>query len=355
MLRRAAIATASSALMATGLLVAPAEAAPAAATPAAQELRIEDAPRLVGELGTDRTGGAYLDRATGKVVVNVTDKAAGQEVADAGGVARLVEHSSAELEDATSALNVSVDIPGTTWGTDANTNQVVVQADSTVSAADYAELREKATELGSAVRVQRMEGRIAKTISGGNYIRSDDGLQCSVGFNVRDKSNNDSLFFLTAGHCTVGATGVSDWRDGNGTYVGYDAGGFYPGNDFGLVRHYNANISKPGNVYEHDGTYQNITHSRDPGDGESICRSGYRTGKKCGTVLDLNVTVNYGDGNVTGLFSSTACSLPGDSGGPVYHGDAALGLHSGYNESGPCRGYHQKVNEALAWYGMEVY
>lgn len=347
MLRRAVITTASCALMATGLLAAPAEAAP--------ELRIEDAPGLVRELGADRTGGAYLDRATGKVVVTITDEAARDEVVEAGGVARVVEHSAAELGDATSALNRDVNIPGTTWGTDAQTNQVVVEADSSVSEAEYASLRKKAAELGSAVRVQRMEGRIAKTISGGNYIRSDDGLQCSVGFNVRDKSNNDSLFFLTAGHCTVGATGVSDWYDGNDTYVGYDAGGYYPGNDFGLIRHYNANISKPGNVYEHDGTYQNITHSRDPGDGESVCRSGYRTGKECGTVLELNVTVNYGDGNVTGLFSSTACSLPGDSGGPVYHGDAALGLHSGYNTSGPCRGYHQKVNEALAWYGMEVY
>jgi streptogrisin D len=158
---------------------------------------------------------------------------------------------------------------------------------------------------------------------------------------------------LTAGHCTVGATGVSDWYNGAGTYFGYDAGGRYPVTDYGLIRHYNASVSKPGNVYIHStGNVQDITHSRDPGDGEAVCLSGWASGGDCGSVQELNVTVNYGDGDVNGLFRSNICRQPGDSGGSIYHNDAALGLHSG---GSGCTAYHQRVNPALAWYGMEVY
>ncbi|WP_369122452.1 trypsin-like serine protease [Micromonospora deserti] len=51
------------------------------------------------------------------------------------------------------------------------------------------------------------------------------------------------------------------------------------------------------------------------------------------------------------------CTLGGDSGGSLHHNGAALGLLSGGTPdyATPCRSYHQPVNEALAWYGMEVY
>lgn len=358
--RRWATALATGSLIATVLLAAPSARAepvrPAAPqshdVPVAAGISGKDAKALVADLGASRTGGVYLDRESGRLVIAVTDEAAAKEVTAAGGIADRVTHSTTDLNAVTEALNKSTTTPGTSWGTDPATNQIVVNADSTVSDAEFAKLKKTAEPFGSAVRVARVGGELTPNIAGGNYIATDD-LSCSLGFNVRKKADPNSLYFLTAGHCTVGSSGVADWRDGNGTYIGYDAGGFFPENDFGLVRHYNANVSKPGNVYLHNGSYQDITHSRDPYDGESICRSGYKTGYNCGTVQQLNVTANYSSGPVYGLFTTNICSSGGDSGGPLFHGDAALGLHSGSN--GNCTGYHQPVNEALAWYEVEVY
>ncbi|MDT0382663.1 S1 family peptidase [Streptomyces sp. DSM 42041] len=140
-------------------------------------------------------------------------------------------------------------------------------------------------------------------------------------------------------------------------YVGYDAGGYYPGKDFGLVRHYAAAIDEPGNVYEHDSTFQDITHSRDAYVGEFICRSGYRSGKVCGHVRSLGIAAHYSDGPVYNLVSTSFCSQGGDSGGPLYHADAALGIQSGHitYSTGECYSLFQHVNEALDWYNAEVY
>ena len=51
------------------------------------------------------------------------------------------------------------------------------------------------------------------------------------------------------------------------------------------------------------------------------------------------------------------CAQPGDSGGPLFAGTAALGLTSG--GSGNCTvggtTFYQPVTEALAVYGVNVY
>ncbi|MDT0347143.1 S1 family peptidase [Streptomyces litchfieldiae] len=324
--------------------------------PVAGGISGRDATDLAEELGASRTGGVYLDQDRDRLVVTVTDETAASAVREAGGIAEQVTYGAAELDAVTDAFNESVSVPGTTWGTDTEANRINVQADSTVSDADYAELLRVAEPFGSAVHVSRVDGELQETISGGAYIEGGSLVPCSLGFNVRDKSNPNSLFFLTAGHCTDKTYGAADWRNGNGLYIGYEVGSFYPGADFGLVRHYNADVTKPGNVYLHDGTYQNITHSRDPFADEYLCSSGWKTGHICGYVLQKNVTANYGDGNVTGLFRWTNCIEGGDSGGPVFHGDAALGINSGkltWNDG--CDSLGQPVNEALAWYGMEVY
>ena len=75
-----------------------------------------------------------------------------------------------------------------------------------------------------------------------------------------------------------------------------------------------------------------------------------------GTVTQLNATVNYAEGSVSGLIRTTVCAEGGDSGGPLYAGGTAYGLTSG--GSGNCsRGgvtYFQPVTEALNAYGVSV-
>ncbi|MGW1365123.1 S1 family peptidase, partial [Streptomyces chartreusis] len=179
------------------------------------------------------------------------------------------------------------------------------------------------------------------------------------GPNVRDKDTG-ALHFLTAGHCTKATSGYHAWwYNGNTTYLGPENGEYYPTNDFGLVEYDNASVGKPGNVTLHDGTYQDIVYSRDATLYEYVCRSGFRTGVSCGYVEEKGVTANYPDGTVYGLHEASVneCPVPGDSGGAVCHETAALGIVSGVRTYalGTCTLLYQPVNEALAWYGMEVY
>jgi hypothetical protein len=324
------------------------------------------ADKLADELGPKRTAGVYFDRKTQRMVVTVTDARAEQAVTKAGAITKRVKHSTKDLKAVTDALDERIDTSGTTWGTDVDDNRINVTADSTVSDAEFAGMKAVLKPYGDAARLTRVGGtfELGGAVNGGKYMRSDDGYQCSAGFNVRKKDNPGSLYLLTAGHCTVNAAGVSDWYNGAGTYFGYDAGGRYPGTDYGLIKHNNADISKPGNVYWHgSGQVTDITHSRDPGFGEYVCFSGYRYGTACGTVYELNVTVRYSSGNeVRGLFRTDHCTVAGDSGGAVFHGDAALGINSGFhsensgsNPPGGCISYQQPVNPALAWYDVEVY
>jgi streptogrisin D len=73
-------------------------------------------------------------------------------------------------------------------------------------------------------------------------------------------------------------------------------------------------------------------------------------------VWELDVTRQRPGDDVHGLFRTNICTNPGDSGGAIFHNDAALGIHSGSTSgSTDCIAYHQPVNPALAWYGVEVY
>ncbi|TDC42839.1 S1 family peptidase [Micromonospora sp. KC213] len=357
-LRRAA-AVATTAILAVAGLAVPsaASARPAADTGSAPVgITSQAAKALVERLGADRTGGAWVD-GSGRMVVAVTDAAAEKTVVSAGGIAQRVTRSTAELNAINATLGTQIATPGVAFGVDSMNNRLFIDADTTVSAEEYQRLADLAASHGGAVTLRRMRGELKPFIQGGRFITPNRGSEygsCSVGFNVRKKDNPNSLYMITAGHCTVGASGVSDWYDGVGQYVGYDAGGNFPGNDFGLIKHNNANLSKPGNVWISEGVVRDITHSRDAGLGETVCHSGWKTGYRCGEVLARNTTANYAEGRVTGLDYTSFCAAGGDSGGSVFHGDAALGLVSGGIPE-DCRTYVQPLNEALAWYDVEVY
>lgn len=88
-----------------------------------------------------------------------------------------------------------------------------------------------------------------------------------------------------------------------------------------------------------------------------MCHVGRTTGVRCGTVTGVNLTVNYPEGSVSGLFRSNICSEPGDAGGPAYSGTTALGIivaSSGNCTSGGVT-YYQPVVEWLSVYGLSMY
>ncbi|MFD7443176.1 S1 family peptidase [Streptomyces sp. NPDC059909] len=255
--------------------------------------------------------------------------------------------SASQLSAASDAV-LDADVAGTAWHIDKATNTLVVTADSTVSRAEIARIKQEAGTNATALRIERTPGTFSKLISGGDAIYATS-WRCSLGFNVR---SGTTYYFLTAGHCTDGA-GTWYSNSSRTTVLGPTAGSSFPTNDYGIVRYTNTSITKSGTVGSQD-----ITSAGNPTVGQSACRRGSTTGTHCGSVTGLNATVNYGGGDIVyGMIRTNICAEPGDSGGPLYSGSKALGLTSG--GSGNCSSggttFFQPVTEALSAYGVSVY
>ena len=323
---------------------------PGAQTPGAQttaDVNIAAAHTLNAleqQLG-DRTSGTYID-ADGRPVVTVTDSAAAAAVSRAGAVAKPVTRTRSQLRAAMSTLNNTAPVPGTSWAVDPASNQVVIEVDSTVTAAGMQQVRAAAAELGDTVTMRPMNGKLSTTISGGDAIFGQ-GSRCSLGFAVT-VGGRDA--FLTAGHC---GNAVRTWfADPQGQDpLGVTVRSSFPGDDFALVLVTSRTVPLEGTVRRRD-----ITSAGTPAVGQQVARRGSTTGTRIGRVTALNATVNFPEGTVTGMIRTTVCAEPGDSGGSLFAGSTALGLTSG--GSGDCqRGgvtFFQPVTEPLEAFGATV-
>ncbi|MEU2184502.1 S1 family peptidase [Streptomyces thermolilacinus] len=296
------------------------------------------------------TAGAYYDTKSRTLVVNVVDEKAAETVRRAGGRARVVEHSLAELKSARETLKDRATMPGTSWAVDPVTNKVVVTADRTVQGASWEKLTQVVDGLGGKAELKRSAGTFTPFVAGGDAITSGGG-RCSLGFNVL---RNGRPHFLTAGHC--GRAGSTWAAQQGGEPFGTMVDSRFPGDDFALVR-YDRDVSRPSAVNLYDGTGRRITRAADAAVGTRVVRSGSTTQVSDGRVTGLDATVNYGNGQVVeGLIQTDVCAEPGDSGGPLFADDAAIGLTSG--GSGDCANggvtFFQPVTEALAAYGAQI-
>ncbi|WP_228040082.1 S1 family peptidase [Streptomyces chromofuscus] len=200
---------------------------------------------------------------------------------------------------------------------------------------------------------ERAGPQAAVAVRGGDTLYSA-GARCTVGFNARSGS---ALYALVPGRCAQGAQAW--YADAALTVaVGVTAGVSFPGDDYASVRYTNTAVAYPGEVSLGAGAgSRDITGAASPVVGQSLCHVGRTTGYRCGTIQAVNVTVNYGGGTVYGLFRSTVCSEPGDTGGPAFSGGTALGIIVG--SSGNCGSggvtYYQPVVEWLSAYGLSVY
>ena len=235
-------------------------------------------------------------------------------------------------------------VRGIAWYVDGAADRVVVTADSTVSFAEVATIKESAGADAAAIRINYVSGKFRPLLSRGDAIYGGQ-YRCSLGFNV---VSGNTYYFLTAGHCGKVA---NTWytNPGHTTLIGPTVNYSFPGNDYALVRYDNASLSHPGGFTIADAFV-----------GESVRRTGSTTGTHAGTVTALNVSVRYVGrlhGVVNGLIQTNVCAEPGDSGGPLYDGTKALGITSG--GSGDCRSggttFYQPVREAANAYGVTVY
>ena len=311
--RRALLCAAATTLTAGGLLVSPASAAPAPLSP-------DGASTLAASIGDARTAGSFIDAATGRTVVAVTDSAAADRVRASGGVAKLVNRSGADLDRLMARLDTGV--TGTAWSVDPTSNQVVIDVDTTVKGAALSRLQAAVAASKGAARIERMNGELRRTISGGDAIYGG-GYRCSLGFNVR--SGTDQLLHHRRALHQPGDDLVLQLRAHR---LGTRTGTSFPTNDYGIVR-YTSSVSRPGTVGGAD-----ITGAGNAAVSMSVTRRGSTTGTRSGPVTGLNATVRYAEGTVYQMIRTNVCAEAGDSGGSLYSGNTAIGLTSG--GSGNC-------------------
>ncbi|MFI9722547.1 S1 family peptidase [Streptomyces sp. NPDC052396] len=257
--------------------------------------------------------------------------------------------STGALTSARRALDAEAAIPGTAWVTDPVAHRVVVTVDPTVTGTRMARLKRVAARLGDTVLVRRTTTRLSRLLAGGDAIWGRSA-RCSAAFNV---VKDGQPYFLTAGHC---GNAVPVWSDSRGGRPLADTvASVFPGHDYALAR-YTAPADHPSAVRLPGGGLQRIDRAGEAYLGERVWRSGSTTGVHEGRVTGLDATVNYPEGRVEGLIKTDVCAEPGDSGGPLFDGDTALGITSG--GSGNCalggETYYQPVPQALKAYGAGI-
>lgn len=323
--------------------------ADATPSPPTAKATAKRAGALVSELGDSRTAGTYYDSTTKRMVVNVLDAKAADQVRAAGATPRTVRHSGAALASVKRSLDKRKLVTGASWAVNPMTDQVMVTVDKTVTGSKLAKVRSTLAKYGDKVRLRRAAGTFRTKITGGDAIWGS-GYRCSLGFNVVYRSDPSRHAFLTAGHC---GNVVSSWYEDQGasTHLGDTVDSRFPGNDFALVDYDSSYTSYPSAVGS-----QSISSVGTPSVGQTVDRRGSTTGVHSGQVEALNATVQYQEGTVSGLIQTTVCAEPGDSGGSLYSGSTAYGLTSG--GSGDCTSggetFFQPVPEALDAEGVQI-
>jgi hypothetical protein len=147
-----------------GALTEPGTSRPRSVIPDDWMTTIPEVEQLVAELGSDRTGGAYVNEAQEYLVVTVTDAEAERRVLEAGFHADRVVYSTDELNAITEALNESIQVANTGWGTDVIRNQIIVRISASVSDTDVAAIESVIEPFGGAAAIERAEGDIRFSI-----------------------------------------------------------------------------------------------------------------------------------------------------------------------------------------------
>jgi hypothetical protein len=244
---------------------------------------------------------------------------------------------------ALAAVNALPPTPNTAWGLDPATGGLRLTVSDAAPAAGAARLLAVAHRFG--VHVLRTRQPLTEqdllspadgVLVGGDSI-NDAKIICSVGFNVLQ---GGVRYLLTAGHCTQG---LPTW-----TGVGPSVVSAFPGTDYGVIR--NDQATAPGAVDRWDGTWQSITSTANATVGEAVCASGQTTHVTCGHVTAVDLTVDYGDGNVVrGLIETDVHTDHGDSGGSLFDGPIGLGMVSGGDGT---TDYFQPLPPVLAAYDL---
>ncbi|MGH8173005.1 MAG: S1 family peptidase [Rhodanobacteraceae bacterium] len=351
-----------------------------------QYLRVErlaelQQERLAAAQGPNFAGSWIERQANGTFKLVVATTAANPPRGNGDVEYRAARYDIAELNDSKAQLDALVQrnskVPAGvySWYVDAQSNAVVVgiAKGGEKAAIDFVAASQANTDL---VRfVEEEQARPLAALKGGlGYLRDPgDGYlyACSIGFNAL---KSGVPVYVSAGHC--GDAGEPVFLEGSagtgpqwtlGPQIGTFSASSFPapggsGPDYSYVTISGSN-SQLASVHGWTNADVVVRGSTAGGVGTAICRSGRTTRWKCGTIDQVDVSVNYTTGEtITHVNRTTACSEGGDSGGSFITGPGqAQGVLSG--GSGSCRGhlpnnrtrtYFQPVNPILGAYGLTL-
>ncbi|MDJ1134545.1 S1 family peptidase [Streptomyces iconiensis] len=192
-------------------------------------------------------------------------------------------------------------------------------------------------------------GEAAGVVRGGDTLYSS-AIRCTVALNA---TNGSGFYGIMPGRC--GIVGTRWFADPQLSIpVGVTVAATFPGSHYSVLRYTNPDLTYPSEVSTPLGP-RRIERASQPLIGLSVCQSGRATGWQCGTVTAVNVSVNYPEGTVHGLFRTTLCAAPGESGALTVSGNDAIGiLVSGGNCASGGSSFHQPVSEPLSALGLSV-
>lgn len=214
---------------------------------------------------------------------------------------------------------------------------------------DFEEARSFAVaRFGSAVEVKVGEAPVPTasfcTARAACYFEGRGGIQlngpdqnyeiCTAGFGAVNAHGEPML--LSAGHCFTYGDNIFH----GAVPIGAVAGVSWPGGDASIINQ-NSLFAAPSNTVYWSETETNLTVRGVAGRtvteavGAPVCRTGVTTQNRCGTIRQLNVTVQFESGEVLyGMTLTNICALLGDSGGPFMSDSNAYGLTSAARDCG---------------------
>ena len=200
--------------------------------------------------------------------------------------------------------------------------------------------------------------------------------ECSAAFKATGLATGNR-YVLTAGHCVDPY--IKEWdaydHNGAGQYLGVTEQAFWGtgGHDLAKIR---VNGSKywdmspwPTQVIEWSGETDTMINSARPITaesnsyvGEQACLTGTSTGTSCGLITEMGKSVSgtyQGTAYVVNHLSklSSVCNATGNSGGPVFTGNTALGITSFAESALPeCSNYdlYSEITEDTDYLGVTV-
>ena len=297
----------------------------------------ELAERLAEQLG-DRSGGSYLDRRSGELIVNVLDDRAAEQVRAAGATPRTVRYSTAGLQRVSDRLDPegAAGRSGlvTSIGVDPQTDTVLVTIPAAAQREAAQFVEQTRSSYGDQVSFEYTEDpapeqQSSYVYAGGQHISSALG-NCTAGLAAKDANNY--RYMLTALHCVSGnAYNVYT----SGQFFGqrwYQSQNYY---DMATVLNWNpANMiqtATAGPWYNYVVIKGALTSIQN----WWVCKSGMTTGWKCGYVVltGQKVWVGGSVGYEYNLTAAKLCGQGGDSGAPVVFQTLqgywyATGIHS---------------------------